>query len=70
MIYPNDLKTTLFSEIAEIIEEEGDYSCHDVVDFMISIMNEDQLNQLEDVIQTSIQKLMNDPTLTSSECDW
>ena len=26
MIYPNDLKTTLFSEIAEIIEEGGDYS--------------------------------------------
>ena len=50
MIYPNDLKTTLFSEIAEIIEEGGDYSPNDVVDFMISIMNEDQLKQLEDVI--------------------
>tara|TARA_A100001035_G_scaffold67955_1_gene51887 strand:+ start:3067 stop:3240 length:174 start_codon:yes stop_codon:yes gene_type:complete len=50
MIYPNDLKTTLFSEIAEIIEEGGDYSPYDVVDFMISIMNEDQLKQLEDVI--------------------
>ena len=50
MIYPNDLKTTLFSEIAEIIEEGGDYSPYDVVDFMISIMNEDQLRQLEAVI--------------------
>ena len=50
MIYPNDLKTTLFSEISEIIEEGGDYSPYDVVDFMISIMNEDQLKQLEDVI--------------------
>jgi hypothetical protein len=50
MIYPNDLKTTLFSAIAEIIEEGGDYSPYDIVDFMISIMNEDQLKQLEDVI--------------------
>jgi|TARA_A100001388_G_scaffold23669_1_gene15485 hypothetical protein len=50
MIYPNDLRTTLFSEIAEIIEEGGDCSPYDVVDFMISIMNEDQLRQLEDVI--------------------
>ena len=50
MIYPNDLKTTLFSEIAEIIEEGVDYSPYDIVDFMISIMNEDHLRQLEDVI--------------------
>ena len=40
MIYPNDLRTTLFSEIAEIIEEGGDCSPYDVVDFMLSTAKE------------------------------
>ena len=50
MIYPNDLKTTLFSEIAEILEEADNSAPYDIVDAMIELMNEDQLRQLEDVI--------------------
>ena len=50
MIYPNDLKTTLFSEIAEILEEADNSAQYDIVDAMIELMNEDQLKQLEDVI--------------------
>ena len=50
MIYPNDLKTTLFSEIAEILEEADNSAQYDIVDAMIELMNEDQLNQLADII--------------------
>ena len=50
MIYPNDLKTTLFSEIAEILEEADNSAHYDIVDAMIELMNEDQLNQLSDII--------------------
>ena len=50
MIYPNDLKTTLFSEIAEILEEADNSAQYDIVDAMIELMNEDQLNQLSDII--------------------
>jgi len=50
MIYPNDLKTTLFSEIAEILEEADNSTPYDIVDAMIELMNEDQLNQLSDII--------------------
>ena len=50
MIYPNDLKTTLFSEIAEILEEADNSAEYDIVDAMIELMNEDQLNQLSDII--------------------
>ena len=50
MIYPNDLKTTLFSEIADILEEADNSSQYDIVDAMIELMNEDQLNQLSDII--------------------
>ena len=50
MIYPNDLKTTLFSEIAEILEEADNSAQYDIVDAMIELMNEDLLNQLSDII--------------------
>ena len=50
MIYPNDLKTTLFSEIAEILEEADNSAQYDIVDAMIELMNEVQLNQLCDII--------------------
>ena len=50
MIYPNDLRTTLFSEIAEILEEADNSAQYDIVDAMIELMNEDQLNQLSDII--------------------
>ena len=50
MIYPNDLKTTLFSEIAEILEEADNSAQYDIVDAMIELMNEDQLNQIADII--------------------
>ena len=50
MRYPNDLKTSLFSEIAEILEEADNSAQYDIVDAMIELMNEDQLNQLSDII--------------------
>ena len=50
MIYPTDLKTTLFSEIAEILEEADNSAQYDIVDAMIELMNEAQLNQLSDII--------------------
>ena len=50
MIYRNDLRTTLFSEIAEILEEGNNSAIYDIVDAMIELMNEDQLNQLADII--------------------
>jgi hypothetical protein len=56
MIYPNDLKTTLFSEIAEILEEADNSAQYDIVDAMIELMNEDQLNQLSDIITNMYPK--------------
>ena len=56
MIYPNDLKTTLFSEIAEIIEEADNSAPYGIVDAMIELMNEDQLNQLSDIITNQYPK--------------
>tara|TARA_B100000424_G_scaffold38358_1_gene25781 strand:- start:262 stop:435 length:174 start_codon:yes stop_codon:yes gene_type:complete len=56
MIYPNDLKTTLFSEIAEILEEADNSAQYDIVDAMIELMNEDQLNQLADIITNMYPK--------------
>ena len=45
-----DQKTTLFSIIADIVDE-GDYATPlDIIDFMITILNEDQLNQVEDML--------------------
>ena len=47
-----DQKTTLFSEIASVIEssDNAENNIYDIVDHMIEIMNEDQLNQVEDFI--------------------
>ena len=45
-----DQKTTIFSNIADIVDE-GDYATPlDIIDFMITILNEDQLNQVEDML--------------------
>ena len=50
MIQYKDQKTTIFSNIANIVDE-GDYATPlDIIDFMITILNEDQLNQVEDMI--------------------
>ena len=47
-----DKKTTLFSEIASVIEssDNAENNIYDIVDHMLEIMNKDQLNQLEDFI--------------------
>ena len=47
-----DQKTTLFSEIASVIEssENAENNIYDIVDHMLEIMNKDQLNQVEDFI--------------------
>ena len=47
-----DQATTVFSEIASIIEssDNAENNIYDIVDFMISIMNKYQLNQVEDMI--------------------
>ena len=44
-----DQATTVFSEIASIIEtsDNAENNIYDIVDFMIGIMNKDQLNQVE-----------------------
>ena len=50
MIQYKDRKTTIFSNIADIVDE-GDYATPlDIIDFMITILNEDQLNQVEDML--------------------
>ncbi|BCU97970.1 MAG: hypothetical protein CM15mV20_0490 [uncultured marine virus] len=47
MIKYKDQKTTIFSNIANIVDE-GDYATPlDIIDFMI---HKDQLNQVEDMI--------------------
>ena len=45
-----DQKTTIFSEIASILEEGDNGTPYDIIDFMIEIMNKDQLNQVEDML--------------------
>ena len=47
-----DQATTVFSEIARVIEssDNAENNIYDIVDFMISIMNKDQLNQVEDML--------------------
>ncbi len=47
-----DQKTTLFSEIASVIEssDNAENNIYDIVDHMLEIMNKDQLNQVEDFI--------------------
>ena len=50
MIQYKDRKTTIFSNIADIVDK-GDYATPlDIIDFMIEIMSKDQLNQVEDMI--------------------
>ena len=45
-----DQATTVFSEIASVIEssDNAENNIYDIVDFMIGIMTKDQLNQVED----------------------
>ena len=47
-----DQATTVFSEIANVIEssENAENNIYDIVDFMIGIMNKEQLNQVEDML--------------------
>ena len=50
MIKYKDQKTTIFSNIANIVDE-GDYATPlDIIYFMIEIMSKDQLNQVEDML--------------------
>ena len=50
MIQYKDQKNAIFSNIANIVDE-GDYATPlDIIDFMITILNEDQLNQVEDML--------------------
>ena len=47
-----DQSTTVFSEIARVIEssDNAENNIYDIVDFMIGIMNKNQLNQVEDML--------------------
>ena len=47
-----DQATTVFSEIANVIEnsDNAENNIYDIVDFMIGIMNIDQLKQVEDML--------------------
>ena len=47
-----DQATTVFSEIADVIEssDNAENNIYDFVDFMIGIMTKDQLNQVEDML--------------------
>ena len=50
MMQYKDQKTTIFSNIDNIVDE-GDYATPLVIiDFMIEIMSKDQLNQVEDML--------------------
>ena len=47
-----DQATTVFSEIADVIEssDNAENNIYDIVYFMIGIMTKDQLNQVEDML--------------------
>ena len=47
-----DQATTIFSEIADVIEssDNAENNIYDIVDFMIGIMTKEQLNQVEDML--------------------
>ena len=47
-----DQATTVFSEIADVIEssDNAENNIYDIVDFMIGIMTKEQLNQVEDML--------------------
>ena len=57
-----DQATTVFSEIASIIEssDNAENNIYDIVDFMIGIMTKDQLNQVEDLITNQYQQYHED----------
>ena len=54
----NDQATTVFSEIADVIEssDNAENNIYDIVDFMIGIMNKEQLNQVEDMLSNKYPK--------------
>ena len=54
-----DQATTVFSEIASIIEssDNAENNIYDIVDFMIGIMTKDQLNQVEDMLTNQYQRI-------------
>ena len=47
-----DQATTVFSEIADVIEssDNTENNIYDIVDFMIGIMTKEQLAQVEDML--------------------
>ena len=47
-----DQATTVFSEIADVIEssDNAENNIYDIVDFMIGIMTKEQLAQVEDML--------------------
>ena len=47
-----DQATTVFSEIANVIEtsDNAENNIYDIVDFMIGLMSVDQLKQVEDML--------------------
>ena len=47
-----DQATTVFSEIASVIEssDNEENNIYDIVDFMIGVMTKDQLNQVGDML--------------------
>ena len=49
-----DQATTVFSEIADVIESSynAENNIYDIVDFMIGIMTNEKLNQVEDMLTT------------------
>ena len=57
-----DQATSIFSEIADIIEssDNAENNIYDIVDFMIGIMTKDQLNQVEDLITNQYQQYQED----------
>ena len=56
-----DQATTVFSEIASIIEssDNAENNIYDIVDFMIGIMTKDQLNQVEDMLTNQYPEELN-----------
>jgi len=55
-----DQKATIFSEIASILEDGDNGTPYDLIDFMIELMNKDQLNQVEDLITNQYQQYHED----------
>ena len=53
-----DQATTVFSEIADVIEssDNAENNIYDIVDFMIGIMTNEQLAQVEDMLTNLYSK--------------